>query len=100
MTDKTASQTHNAAPASAPFAIPGMDMFRKAGEAQMARVQAFYDSAAQWETRGAEQSRGAIDESARLMHETMKYASQMTAEWRKLSLDAVRNAMQMFTPSV
>lgn len=96
MTDKNTSQVHN----STPFASPVMDLFRKATEDQLGRVQAFYDSAAQWETRGAEQSRGAIDESARLMQETVQCASKMSAELRTLSLEAMRNVLQLMTPSV
>jgi hypothetical protein len=33
------------------------------------------------------------------MKESMLYATQMSTEWRKLTLDAMRNAIQMTTPS-
>lgn len=96
MSDKATSQTHN----SFPFAVPGMDAMRQAAEAQIARVQSFYDNASQWESRSVEQTRSAVDESARLMRESVQYATQLSTEWRKLSLDAMRNAFQMMTPPV
>ena len=96
MSDKTTSQTHN----SFPFAAPALDAIRQAAEAHISRVQSFYDTTAQWESRGAEQTRGAIDESARLMRESVLYATQMSTEWRKLSLEAMRNAIHLMTPSV
>ena len=94
MTDKIFSQMHN------PFVAPMMDAWKKAADAHMARVQAFYDATAAWEARGAEQTRGALDESARLMRETVLYTTQVSAEWRKQSLEAMKNAVSMMTPSI
>jgi hypothetical protein len=92
MTDKFFSQMHN------PFIAPMIDAWKKATDAQLARVQSFYDNAAAWESRGAEQTRGAIDESARLMRETVLYTTQISSEWRKQSLEAMRSALSMMTP--
>lgn len=42
-----------------------------------------------WSKFAEEQARAAIDEAARLAKETIAYAAQLQAEWRKLALPRV-----------
>ena len=72
-------------------------MFSKAVEAQLARVEAFYAQLAEAETKALEQSKTAIEESARLSRETLAYSQTLAAEWRKASLEATRNAFKMMS---
>jgi hypothetical protein len=83
MSQVDASQVHN--------------MFSKAFEAHLARVEAFYGQLAETEQKALEQSKTAIEESARLSRETLAYSSSIAAEWRKASLEATRNAMKMMS---
>lgn len=57
---------------------------------QMKKV---FDEAAAWEAKQVEQIQGAIGEMARLSKEAVAYGTQLTAEWRKLTL-------AMFAPKV
>jgi hypothetical protein len=73
-----------------PFAQFGFDAFRRSTEWQLAQVQTLCDEAQKLEGRAAEQARSVIDESARLMRETVGYAAQLSSEWRKLALEMAR----------
>lgn len=71
--------------------------FSTAIESHLSRVEAFYAKVAEMEQKAAEQSKTAIDESARLSRETLAYTSTLAAEWRRASLEATRNAMKMWS---
>jgi len=49
------------------------------------------------EAKALEQTKTAIEESARLSRESLAYQSQLAAEWRKASLEAARRTAQMWT---
>lgn len=65
--------------------------------AHLARVEAFYGRMAEMESKAVEQSRTAIDESARLSRETLNCGSTLAAEWRRASLEATRIAINMMS---
>jgi hypothetical protein len=71
--------------------------FTAAFEANLSRVEAFYARIAEMEQKAIEQTKAAIDESARLSRETLAYQSTLAAEWRKASLEATRNAIKMMS---
>ena len=76
-----------------PFAVP----FASAMESHLARVEAFYAQLATMESKAMEQSKTAIDETARLSRETLAYSNTLATEWRRASLEATRNAMKMMS---
>lgn len=71
--------------------------FTTAIETHLQRVEAFYARVAEMEGKAVDQSKTAIDESARLSRETMAYTSTLAAEWRRASLEATRNMMKMWS---
>lgn len=71
--------------------------FQSAIEAHISRVEALYARMAEMEQKAIEQSKTAIDESARLSRETLAYGTSLAAEWRKASLEATRNAFKMWS---
>ena len=73
------------------------NMFSKAFEAHVARVEAFYAQCAETEQKALEQSKTALEESARLSRETLAYSNALVGEWRKASLEATRTAMKMMS---
>jgi hypothetical protein len=77
-----------------PFAAP----IASAMEAHLARVEAFYAQLAAAESKAMEQSKTALDESARLSRETLAYSTTLATEWRRASLEATRTAMKMMFP--
>ncbi len=64
--------------------------FRKSIEDAQARARAFSAELQKTEERAAEQSSAAIDEWARLSRETLKYTTDLNAEWRKAALEATK----------
>lgn len=77
-----------------PFAAP----FASAMEAHLTRVEAFYAQLAAVESKTMEQSKTALDETARLSRESLTYGNTLAAEWRRASLEATRTAMKMMFP--
>ncbi|MBI2389371.1 MAG: hypothetical protein HYV09_07220 [Deltaproteobacteria bacterium] len=69
--------------------------FASSVEAQLARVEAFYNQLAELETKALEQHKNAIEESARLSRESIAYGATLAAEWRKASLEATRRTFEM-----
>lgn len=49
---------------------------------------------------GTEQAQASIDELAKLTTASMGYATKMSAEWRKLTLDAWKRSAQWMKPTV
>lgn len=70
--------------------------FKKLVDDQVGRVESGYEEVAKIEKKNAEQTRDAMDEMARLSKDTMTYALAMSAEWRKLSLEATKASMAIF----
>jgi hypothetical protein len=48
---------------------------------------------------GVERAQQAIDESARLMKESLSYANELSTQWQKLGLELSRQAAQTGTAS-
>jgi hypothetical protein len=48
--------------------------------------------------QAVERTKEAIDETARLMKESVAYATALSNEWRKVSLEATKKATEMVTP--
>jgi hypothetical protein len=88
MAEKNPSQTQQVA----------IDEWKKAVEAQVTRVQAFNDELARFEQKGLEHMKTAIEESNKLARESMAYIAQLSAEWRKLALEATRRAADAMSP--
>ena len=77
MADKQTSQSQHNGTASQHQG----DAFRKMIDDQLGRVASFWTELEKLETKGLEQARAAIDESARLAKEGMVYAAGLAAEW-------------------
>ena len=87
----TPSQNASQAP-SLPFAMPmfGAEMWKQAMDTWMGRMVAMTEEAAKVEAAGAERARATIDESARLMRESLAYTMGLSSEWRRLVLESTR----------
>ena len=60
------------------------------------RVESIYAEMAKVEDKGVERLHSAVDESARLMKDSFTWYSELSAEWRKMSLDATRRTAELF----
>lgn len=64
----------------------------------VARLELAGAEVARLQEHALEQNRVAIDEMAKLSKESFNYFGQLSAEWRKLTLDATRKAAELLTP--
>ena len=74
------------------------EFWKKLVDEQMVRSTALFDEVGKLESKGAEQVRTAVDEASKIAQETLAYSTKLTAEWRRLSLDAFRNAASLWMP--
>lgn len=63
---------------------------------QTGRIESMYAEMAKAEDKGLSQVSAAIDESARLMKDSFAWYAELTAEWRKMTLDATRRSAELF----
>ena len=84
-----------------PFAhmTKAFEQWQKMTEESIARATAFYGEVDKLEAKGIERTTVAIDEVAVNVKETLAYSSQLGAEWRRLSMEAIKNATAAFTPA-
>lgn len=65
-------------------------------EEQTGRVESLYTEIAKVEDKGIERMHAAVEESARLMKDGFSWYGEMSAEWRKMTLDATRRTAELF----
>lgn len=71
--------------------------WKKMADDQAARVEQLYAQAAKYEGQGVAQMTSAVDEMARLSKDTFGYFGQLSAEWRRLTLEAAKKTADLFT---
>lgn len=74
-----------------------MDSWRKLVDEQVSRFTAMGEEVAKLEQKGLEQVRTAVDEAAKMTKESFAYAAQLSAEWRKLALEATKRASELIS---
>ena len=77
-------------------ALPGMDAFKKATDEQLNRLGQMLDEAAKMQTRWFDATNQSINDSSELAKSSVKYFNDLSAEWRQLSLDGSKKAMEFF----
>ncbi len=73
------------------------DAWKKMIDDSIARFELGYGEVARLQEQAIEQQRHAIDEMAKLGKESLAYYSQLSAEWRKLSLEAAKRTAELVT---
>jgi len=68
------------------------EMWRKMTDDSIARMSAFYAEVDKIEAKNIERAELAVNEAAKLTKETLAYGTELAAQWRKLSLEAVQCA--------
>jgi hypothetical protein len=71
------------------------DNFRKAVNDHAERVDSVFTEIAKLEEKGLEQAAVQLDEAARLTKVSLAYAIELTAQWRKLWVDAAKRTAEM-----
>ena len=70
--------------------------FLRLADSQLTQITAFYDEVAKLQTASLEQTRTAMDESARLSREALGSFERMGAESRRVTLEAFKRSMGFF----
>ena len=83
-----------------PFVQPQqmLDIWTKATQEQLARMDKMTEQVQSMQGQAVERTKEAIDETARLMKESVAYATALSNEWPKVSLEATKKATEMVTP--
>ena len=83
-----------------PFAqfTKAFETFQKLTSDSVARAAAVYGEVDKLEAKSVERTTVAIDEFSVIGKETLAYSAQLGAEWRKLTLDAFKQASATFAP--
>jgi len=88
------------APRSAPRIELPFDQWAQIARDNLSRLQsqinAYWDELAGYENAMYERARAATTDLAALAQESIAYASAMTAEWRKMSVEATRRVAETF----
>jgi hypothetical protein len=71
------------------------DAWHKAMAEQASRVEGMFGELAKLEEKTLEQACSQLDEAARLTKVSLAYASELSAQWRKLMVDAAKRSAEM-----
>ena len=81
-----------------PFPLPTPEAFTQMMKDQIARTQGLMDELAVYEGVAMQRARTAVNDVAKLASDSIGYMAQLSAEWRKVALDAGRRATEAFGP--
>lgn len=81
-----------------PFPMPTPEAFTQMMRDQIARTQSLMDELAVYENVAIQRARTAVGDLAKLASDSIGYCAQLSAEWRKVALDAGRRAADAFGP--
>jgi hypothetical protein len=76
------------------------DAWKKMVDEQLGRIEGLSQEFARYQQQGMDQARGAIDELATLMKDSLDHTAQLTNEWRRMALDSTRKAGDMMRQSL
>ena len=76
------------------------NVWAKAVEDQVARIEEGYAELAKLQTAGIEQACKNVDEATRLTKESFAYATELTNHWRKVVVEATKKTADFGTPKV
>ena len=81
-----------------PFPLPTPEAFTQIMKDQIARTQNIMEELAVYEGVAMQRARTAVSDLAKLASDSIGYMAQLSAEWRKMALDAGRRAADAFAP--
>jgi hypothetical protein len=76
------------------------DSWKKMIDEQLGRIEGLQAEFVRFEKQGVAQANQAIDELAKLMKDSIDYTCQISAEWRKVAMDAAHKASDMIHNSL
>lgn len=82
----------------ATWPFPAPEAFTQMMRDQIERTRALVDELAVYEGVAVQRARTAVNDLAKLAGDSIGYFAQLSAEWRKLAIDASRRAGEAFAP--
>jgi hypothetical protein len=76
--------------------LPGTDVFKKATDESLNRIAQMLDDATKMQAKFFEASTASIEESSELAKTSVKYVTELSNEWRRISLESTKKAMELF----
>ena len=76
------------------------EFFKKFVDDQASRMQAMSAEASKLESKMLENASLVVDESAKMMKESLAHAVNLSAEYRRMSLEATKKLTSWLTPRV
>ena len=70
------------------------DLWTRAAKEHVERIEQLSDQLGKAQGQGVERAQQAVDESAKLMKESLSYALTLSSEWRKLNLELVKKTSE------
>jgi hypothetical protein len=77
-----------------PWAVPAPEVFTQMMRDQIARTQGMMEELAVYENVAVQRARATVGDLARMASDSIGYVAQLTAEWRKLALDASKRTAE------
>lgn len=71
-----------------------VEMWAQAAKANVERLEQLSEQLAKVQGQGVERAQAAIDESAKLVKESLSYALTLGNEWRKIGIEMTKKAAQ------
>jgi hypothetical protein len=79
-----------------PFTFPTPEAFSQMMRDQIARTQGLMEELAVYESVAVQRARTAVSDLAKLAGDSIGYMAQLSAEWRKVAVDAGKRAADAF----
>jgi hypothetical protein len=73
-------------------------IWKRLVEDQVKRAETVTAEINRLESLGLESARSVVDEAAKISRESFTYFGELSAEWRKITLESTRRAAELFTP--
>ena len=77
-------------------ALPGMDVFKKATDESLNRMGQLLDEASKMQAKFFGASTQSIDGSSEFAKTSIKYVTDLSTEWTRISMESAKKAMEMF----
>lgn len=74
------------------------EAWQKMADDSVQRAISFYTELDKLESKGVERTAVAVDEVAVLQKETLAYGAQLASEWRRLTIESMKQAASTFAP--
>lgn len=81
-----------------PFTLPSPEAFTHMMRDQIARTQGMMEELAVYEGVAVQRARTAVNDLSKLAADSIGYLAQISAEWRRMALDAGHRAADTFGP--